>query len=83
MSYCNDCITNHLFDLGTRKCPSCGAPVENYESAIIENASMRRAVMDWLKSDGSPSGSPRISQPKCETPDPEKVCCLLCMSLAS
>ncbi len=52
-SYCNECITNELFDSGSRKCPNCGAAVEKYESAIIENSAMRRAVTDWQRSDSS------------------------------
>ncbi|KAL5111391.1 E3 ubiquitin-protein ligase RBBP6 [Taenia crassiceps] len=75
-SYCNECITNHCFVAGSQKCPNCGAPAEKYDSAIIENAAMRRAVTDWLRSGSSPEVSnqrvsPEVVQTK-GTPEPEK-----------
>ncbi|KAL5961862.1 E3 ubiquitin-protein ligase RBBP6 [Taenia solium] len=76
-SYCNECITNHCFVAGSQKCPNCGAPAEKYDSAIIENAAMRRAVTDWLRAGSSPEVSnqrvsPEVVQTK-GTPEPEKV----------
>nr|CDS15367.1 retinoblastoma binding protein [Echinococcus granulosus] len=76
-SYCNECITNHCFVAGSQKCPNCGAPAEKYDSAIIENAAMRRAVTDWLRAGSSPEVSnqrfsPEVIQTK-GTPEPEKV----------
>ena len=78
-SYCNDCITNHCFVLGSKKCPNCGSPAEKYDSAIIENAAVRQAVLDWLRAGNSTvaaaqGASSDVTQAKNSSPEPEKVC---------
>lgn len=79
-SYCNECITNHCFVLGSKKCPNCGSPTEKYDSAIIENAAVRQAVLDWSRSGNSLEVTNHVAQPEVvltnSTSEPEKVCFL-------
>nr|CDS30172.1 retinoblastoma binding protein [Hymenolepis microstoma] len=67
-SYCSECITNYCFVDGHHKCPNCGAPKEKLESSIVENASLRRAIEDFLLVDIKPEISNIPSPPK---PTPE------------
>ncbi len=47
-SYCNECIATELFDSGSQKCPNCGVSVKDYDSALVDDPAMQRAVMGWL-----------------------------------
>ncbi|VUZ42190.1 unnamed protein product [Hymenolepis diminuta] len=63
-SYCSECITNYCFVDGHHKCPNCGAPKEKLETSIVENASLRRAIEDFLLIDSKSEISNIPSPPK-------------------
>ncbi|BHF58989.1 E3 ubiquitin-protein ligase rbbp6 [Sparganum proliferum] len=79
-TFCNDCIMGHVFDsdiLGSHQCPVCKSSLNEHETTVFENTTVRNLVRGWLRMYGQNEvtnfGSSPEKQLKPSTPEPEKV----------